>query len=372
LVNADLVRIAASSPASAFEWVHESFDAAWRIADGDFEALPTPQLTGSYYPTKAFFYVPGGRSPESAAQRLDVQLVAALNPVTMSTGRRIELLDVAAELIAAEAVRYFNDQLNEHNLPAVPANQQARMWAAIERLVEHRSLGEIYNLVWQSARAAAVSAQKNPRARPENMSTHAVNRLESHSQRVVSEPDWEIKPFNEISGIGHGLAAMTRTLFYTVLNSDPLRTTPLQIVVALPAPVDETSDQEFPAPTVRDNERTQTLAWLHAHPDAWNPAEVLHVLDAVEASQDDGPTWVFHATVIARGAGYLRDLFTQIASTVGTRNATLSVLAATAMLADSIVGGDGESLTVGEVLFRRLSVVLLSQPDTSFEDDPQM
>ncbi|MGW0323957.1 hypothetical protein [Nocardia sp. NPDC003183] len=372
LVNADLVRIAPSSPASAFVWVHESFDAAWRIADGGPETVPTPQLTGSYYPTRVSYYVPGGSSPETAAQRLDAQLMNALAPAGMTTDRRIELRDVAAELIAAEAVRYLSDQLNEHNLPAVPENQRARLRAAIERLVEHRPLGEIYNLVWQSARVAAVSAQKHPRARPANMSTHAVSRLESHAQRAVSEPGWEIKPFSEISGIGHGLAAMTRTLFYTILDSDPLQTTPLQIAVALRAPVDETSVDEPPAPTVHDDERAQTLAWLHAHPATWNPAEVLSVLDAAAASQEDGPVWVFEATVTARGAGHLRDLFTQIAPTVGLRNATLSVLAATAMLTDPIVVGDGESLTAGEVLFRRLSFWLLSQPDDGVEDDPRM
>ncbi|MFF5036935.1 hypothetical protein [Nocardia salmonicida] len=372
LVDTDLVRIAASSPAAAFVWVHESFDAARRIANGDLDTLPTPQLTGSYYPTKVFFYVPGGSSPEAAAQRLDAQLVAALNPATMTTDRRIELLDVVAELLAAEAARYLNDQLKEHNLPAVPVNQQARMWAAIERLVEHRSLGEIYSLVWKSARIAAVAAQKNPQARRENMSTHAVNRLESLAKRAVSEPGWEINPFDEVSGVGHGLAAMTRTLFFTILDSDPLRTTCLQVVVNLPAPVDETSVDEPLAPSVHDDERAQTLAWLHAHPDTWNPDEVLTALDAIVASPEDGPVWVFEATVVARGAGDLRDLFTQIAPTVGMRNAALSVLAATAMLADPLVVGGGESLAVGEVLFRRLSFLLLSRPDDAVEDDPHI
>ncbi|WP_405689415.1 hypothetical protein [Streptomyces sp. NBC_00057] len=137
----------------------------------------------------------------------------------MKAALQEDLLALAQELIAGEALRYFTNRLDELNLPDVPANHTVRLVDAVGKVSAHRPLGEIYNLAWRATRAAAEATQKNPRASRANMTTFAVNQLESLAKRAVDEPDWSIKPFSENQR--YGAAAMTRVLFFNVLDANP-------------------------------------------------------------------------------------------------------------------------------------------------------
>lgn len=182
-----------------------------REAEGDLDAVEAPQPTGSLYLLRARYYAPCGTSAGKAVEQLDAHLTAALDPVVMNAGRQDGLLAVAHELIAEEGLRYFTNRLEDLHLPAVPENHYARLSEAAYKVAEHRSLGEIYNLVWRAARAAAEAAQKNPRAPRAYMSTHAVNRFETDAQRANRRPCLGTQAVHRDPG--QGPAAMTRALF---------------------------------------------------------------------------------------------------------------------------------------------------------------
>lgn len=362
LVRADLVRIDPSSPASAFVWEPEDCEAALREAGGDLEALPAPQLTGTFYPLRACYYVPHGPSAGKAAELVDAQLAAALHPSALTESGHRDLLDVARELVAGEALRYFTARLDELHLPAVPDNNAARLDDAVVKVAEHRPLGEIYCLVWQATRAAAEAAQKNPRAPRPHMSTHAVNQIESLAQRAVADPDWAVRSFSEVRG--QGLAAMTRTLFYTIFDTDPLTTSIPDLDQALPVPAPEKPGvpQQAPAPAAGDSDYDlpSLIAWCHAHPDRWDPDDVLDTLAHWrEDLPQHRPDWSFDALIVARGAGHLQRLHQRLAPAIGARHAVLAVLAATDMLVHPVTDPQCVAATNGDWLFRQLGALLL-------------
>ncbi|MGY1929524.1 hypothetical protein [Nocardia gipuzkoensis] len=369
LVRANLLCIDPTSPYNAFVWEPASFEDALREAENDLDAIVAPQYTGRFYPVRARYHLPLVANSRKTSEELDLYLTTALNPAEMTALRQNDLLDTAHELIADEAIRYFIERLDELNLPTVPDNHAARLRDAVDKLAERRSLGEIYNLVWRSTRAAAEAAQKNPQAPRANMSTHAVNQLESHAQRTVSDPSWEIKPFNEISNLG--LAAMTRTVFYNILHSEPIKTSLPHIQATLPPPVNEVAadaHQNF----VEDHDLSSAIAWLYANPDSWNPEKVLPALEALQSVEPPSPVWQFEGTLLAREAARLKRLHERLAPTVGAKNATLATLAATTMLIHPVTNHFDEALTVGEVLFAELCRVLFNPLNDSAGHDPQV
>ncbi|MEU9485891.1 hypothetical protein AB0D83_19885 [Streptomyces decoyicus] len=172
-------------------------------------------------------------------------------------------------------------RLEELKLPEVTDNHQARLRDAAYKAARHRPLGEIYNLVWRATRAAAEAAQKNPRAPRLHMSTHAVNQFETHAQRAATDPDWELKPFGEINKLGP--SAMTRVLFYTVLDLHPLETSLPEIRQTLPpaaaAPQPSAEAEDRPV-----DELTALIEWTDECRDSWKPADVPLVLDLLAQS----------------------------------------------------------------------------------------
>ncbi len=361
LVRTHLVKIHSSSPVNAFEWTPATFEDATREADGDLDAVATPQMTSNFYPMRARYFPPYGTSAATAVEQLDARLAQALTPAALTAGRQDDLLALARELIADEAVRYFRDRVDELLLPAVPDNHTARLEEAAFKVAEHRTLGEIYNLVWRSTRAAAEAAQKNPRAPRANMTTHAVNQFESHAQRAATEPGWEIKAFNEIQG--HGPAAMTRSLFYAVLDSNPFHTALPEIRATLPTPATE----GWPTASGDDDELTVLFNWLNAHPDSWNPVDVPAALAVFQNLREDDAQLQFEGRIVARGAKHLNRLYERLTPAIGARRAALAVLAATAMLVHPLTTPDAS--TNGEWLLTRLSYLLLGLPQNDTDDE---
>ncbi|WP_406396505.1 hypothetical protein [Streptomyces sp. NBC_00887] len=367
-VRSGLLRIHPTSPVRAFEWTPPTFEDALREAEGQIEALPDPEFTGDFYPLRASYYAPYGPSAGKAVEQLDARLTGALDLARMTAGQHDDVLALAQELIAGESLRYFADRLETIKLPEVPDNHRARLAEAARKVAAHRPIGEIYNLVWRATRAAAEAAQANPHAQRANMSTYAVNRFESDAQRAAADPGWELKLFSAIPG--HGPAAMTRTLFYNVLDSNPIELSVPQIRASLPEPADpaETSDVSDDSDFADDLD--QSLAWLHSRPHAWDPRCVPAVLGALaEEDPSSSPVWNFDGKVIARAAAKLHSLYGRLAPVIGEREAALSVLAATELLLHPVTA-DGEAQVSGEAIRDVLDAALYAPaPEAPQQDD---
>ncbi|MFD6751619.1 hypothetical protein, partial [Streptomyces anthocyanicus] len=259
-------------------------------------------------------------------------------------------------------------------LPALTDSHRQRLEEAAKKAAEHRPLSEIYNLVWRSTRAAAEAAQKNPRAPRSNMSTHAVNQFETHAHHAASDSTWEIKPFNELPACP--LAAMTRTLLYTVLDQAPLEATLLKIKQALPEPANEPEPIGDPPPTSLDeawlesdlDELTQTLVWLAANTEAWDTEAVLRGLQALNLSHPDAG-WNVDIRVIQRAAARLQKLYEHLLPFLGQPRTALAVLAASSdLLTHPTTDPEDGSRTapVGEVIYHALCAQIFKED----VDDP--
>ncbi|MFJ6616213.1 hypothetical protein ACIQOW_01350 [Kitasatospora sp. NPDC091335] len=363
LVRADMVKIHPSTPADALVWAPETFEGAAEEAGGDLGAIAEPKLTGSFYPTLTRYFAPYGTSAGRAVELLDSRLLSALDPANMTAVRQEDLLALVREVIAEEALRYFSNRLAEINLPGVPDNHVARLEEAANKVAEHRSLGQVYSLVWRATRAAAEAAQRNPHAPRAHMTTHAVNQFESHAQRAASALDWEIKPFGEIQG--HGPAAVTRTLFFAVLDTDPIDTSLPQVRAALPSAAPEGIGGRHFVPVEGDDELTVLVNWLNAYPDSWDPKDVPDVLAVLEGwSHDDSPLQ-FEGRLVARAAGHLHRMYDRLAPSIGVRQAALAVLAATALLTHPLTVREGS--TTGQWILDQLGGILLGLLEESLD-----
>ncbi|MFJ5927623.1 hypothetical protein ACIQF6_34010 [Kitasatospora sp. NPDC092948] len=327
LVRSGLLAIHPSSPLNAFVWEPASYEDALAKASGDLRAVVPPALSGSFYPFRACYFAPYGPSLSKSAEFLDVLLMKSLDIHALTAGQQDDLLKVAQELVAAEALRYFRWRLEHLLLPVVPDNHAARLHEASLKVAGLRPLGEIYNLVWRATRAAAEAAQANPRAPRVNMTTHAVNHFETQSQRAVAESDWLIKPFNEISG--RGPAAMTRTLFFGLFNSNPIDTSLPQLKNQLPAPALEprapTTSPQSPSP---NSPIMFPLTWLSAYPGRWNPDDMPAALSRLKDRWADTGKPRAGLGAVAHASFQLTVLFSGLAPVIGRREAALAVVAA--------------------------------------------
>jgi hypothetical protein len=272
------------SPLAAFVWT-PTFDEAASEAGSDFSSLPQPTWS-SYYPSRICRYVPGGPSVGTAAKILDDHLLERLNPARLTSDRRTELLDLVQDLIAWETRRLFDFELKRHHLPSIPENHEARFDEVARRLAASRSLAECYHIAWTMARAAAATAHAKQFAPKANMTTHAVNLFENKANQAISDPGLYFKPYREANDVP--LSALTRTVFISLLNSQPMLTTVAEansIISTMTAEADLADDDDGPY-----TEYARTISRL-------GPEFDLHAIYAVlgrESSNDD--------PVIASGA----------------------------------------------------------------------
>ncbi|WP_329568320.1 hypothetical protein [Kitasatospora sp. NBC_01266] len=361
LLRAGLVKIHPTTPATAFGWLPDTFEDAVRKAGGDLDKLATPRLSRSRHPTLARYYAPYGAGPGAAVEQLDAALTAALDPAGMTADRQDELLALARELIADEALRYFSHRLQQFLLPAVAENHAARLAEAARKVTEYRSLGEIYNLVWRATQAAAEADRKSPHAPRAHLTAHAVNQFETHAQRAATEPGWEIRPFSEV--VGHGPAAMTRTLCYALLDRNPTDASLPRIRAVLPAGGRAATGQRaapgWNAPGA-GVEPSVVINWLNTHPDAWRPADLRAMLGVLKDLREDDPELEFEGRIVAGGAKHLYRMYERLEPAIGARSAALAVLAATALLVHPVTLPDAS--TNGEWLRKELYDFLLSVP----------
>ncbi|MFB6507489.1 hypothetical protein ACFYXP_38125 [Streptomyces sp. NPDC002466] len=368
-VQSGLLAIHPDSPPHAFVWEPQAYEQAVQQAGGDLDAVVAPELTDGFYPLEASLFAPRGPSAGTAVKALDDHLAKELQPAGMKADQQEDLLALAQELITGEAIRYFTNRLDELNLPDVPENHTARLADATKKAAAHRSLGEIYNLVWRATRAAAEAAQKNPRAPRAHMTTHAVNQLESFAKQAVDDPSWQIKPFSETR---HGAAAMTRVLFFNVLDANPFEATLPSLRASLPAPMpeyDTDAAQTDRALAPEGNEIPADLAWLKANPQSWDPSDVLRLLSAVQKKASDSPEPQVDDRVLARGAAQLKVLYSNLVPHLGEHHAAMAVFGAAPLLTHPLSFTD-EPHTSGEFLQEVLSYFLKKTEDKQATTSP--
>ena len=240
-LRARLLEPHSQSSLNAFRW-EKSFSEAYRDAGEDLDQLPDPQLSGRFYPMSVSWHVRYGPSAETAVKRLDEHLACRLDPANMTEQRQQDMLDVAAETLRAEAQRYFAHQLDYRKLPAVAENHQPRLDEAIAQLLDARPLGTAYYLAWLATKTAAAQAHSQPRIPKSNMTTHAVNRFQQDVQRACDDDEFAQTVFDV--PIGCPLSAFTRTLFFNVLEVDPVKALPGSIAQHLPPPVSPATPAE--------------------------------------------------------------------------------------------------------------------------------
>jgi hypothetical protein len=283
VLNADLIRFHPSSQVDGFVWEPVTFDDALAVA-GEGGEMPAPTLTGSYFPLKATYFTQFGHSLETAAAAVRGHLAARLDPATMSLSRQQALVEMAVELLAEEAIRYFEYLLDQHKLPGVQENHRDKLVEAAYAAARVRPLSELYNLAWRAARDAAAAAQRHPQAARANMTAHGVNRFESNAQRAL-DPAFDIKPYSSVAGLE--LAAMTRTLFLRILHLDVFATGVPDIEANLPNPIAGAPQREGPMGASPESEFGQLSCTECGFPvqqqDAWLWVEVREALDYVEA-----------------------------------------------------------------------------------------
>ncbi|KUJ66028.1 hypothetical protein ACZ90_40895 [Streptomyces albus subsp. albus] len=375
LVRGHLLRIHPTTSVTAMEWEPASFHDALAAANADPACVHiNPQLTSNFFPLDSCFYAPFATSVGTGAQHLDAVLIERLAPESLTAGQHDDLLSLAQELTAEEALRYFTSRLVDLNLPAVTDNHVERLREAAYKVARHRPLGEIYNLVWRSTRSAAESAQKNPRAPRLHMSTHAVNQFETHALRAVTESTWPIKGFSEV--IGCGLSAMTRTLFYTMLDLQPLETSFRDIEQGLPQPapgphpsIAEAGIQpEADAPD-SDDELASLIRWLHIYPGSWDPETVFQCLEDLEQTAA-GMEYDVEQRVARRAVAHLKRLHERLAVVLDPRQAALTVIATTDLLQHPVTGNNPETMRpVGTVVRQHLmEAILQTMPKASTEE----
>ncbi|MCO1575127.1 hypothetical protein M8C13_05060 [Crossiella sp. SN42] len=233
--TAGLVLPHSNTPLTAFIWDPPTFEEAWTAAGGDLEKLEPPKRTDEYYPFDTLLRIPFGSSPDTGRALLDTHLCERLAPENMTAQRQEDLLGMVYEILVAEAIRWFMRELERHNLPEVAENHAPRLTEAVERLVAEYSLGFAYFTGWKAAKTAAAAAQANPRVPLRNMTTHGVSMFERDVQHALDNRPATLREFDESPYLP--LAAMTKTLFYTVLRMDPMRTSLAAVRAAMPMPV---------------------------------------------------------------------------------------------------------------------------------------
>jgi hypothetical protein len=191
-----------SSPLDAFEW------------DGE-------TLKNQFYINKVAFYLAGVGHPSSRISRLDAELESVLPYDSWPSSWSGQLVGFWKEIAMAECESYLVFCLERHGLEFKPGTQTR---AAIEKGLQWFTIGQMFNLIWRSARDAAayLARERVPRQQAANS---AVTRLRTQIERAYAE-GWAVQGYGRdsrlpVSAISHLLLTSSLTL------GDPLGFSPL-------------------------------------------------------------------------------------------------------------------------------------------------
>ncbi|WP_017582238.1 hypothetical protein [Nocardiopsis valliformis] len=378
-----------STAVSSQLWRITAFGDAVAEAGGDLDDLPTPELTGRYYPLKTRFYVPYGEDVRAAAESAGTRLLRRLTQVFKDHRRFDALEGLLAEVIAKEAVRYFDHKLKEHNLPGVPEEKRPRLREAADKLARVRCLGQLYFACWAATRNAAAAAQRTPRVPAVNMTEYGLKSFEDLVQEMVRDDTKYTKVFREENRFP--LSAMTRTLFHTVLDMHPMetgldrikekrparpaRTTPVRNEITEPdpaSPVRET-EPELVHPELEEKEFPSVelqARRLAAAPESWSSQDFSTAFQTVR--EDISLVWdtdhPSHSTLQA-ATGALEMHLLQLGTYLKERESVLAMVLAAGLYRE-LIGARPNALPSGRVVVGLLVEALVRRgPEESPKEE---
>lgn len=240
-----------SSSPDAFEWSADSGDT----------------LTGSFYPDRAFMYVPGVGRFEDRLRLTAEALRGHLAVEKLNDEERSELQALAGRVVAAEAIRYFRFFLIQHDLADPLDLHRERLWTAARKGAMHHALGHLYRMAWSSTRDGASAYKRHCGMTRDRATTHAVSKFEQWIQRALDQPEVLNEPFREQHDLP--LAEVSKIVFRTILALEPMNASPAEVADRLSL-ANRREDQdscllELPS-------RDVILEWLETD-STWSPAD---------------------------------------------------------------------------------------------------
>jgi len=305
--SSGLVRVHPTSPTSAFVW-----------KDGDVEP------TGRYYLQVVKMYAAG--SDDNLTVRLDELLAAImvrLDPETLLAVERTELVSIAERLLIGELARWVDHEYAKIGLGETGPEHRQTLLSVARRGVNTFTLGQLYKMVWTSARDGN-SAYTTHKGMPKSKAiTAGLNKIDYHMRAAIEDPNRLLKPFTEQAALP--LTPLTKSLFLDVLGVNPMTSAINEVRDSL--------DALSPALIVQCSEsipeRHELIEWMRtsqwasdefyeelARLEDWDPA-----LCAVGCSHDG-------VGGVAAAAGAMYDT---VVSRVGEQAAAHVVAAATAL-----------------------------------------
>ena len=332
IISAGVLRQHPSTPTDAFVWADDESGGA------------TASLGGSYYPTRLRLYAPFDGNLVTAARDLLENVRECLDLQMLSDNEQQELLLLAERLIAEEGFRYFDHQLDKYRLPEVADPHRERLKDMLERGARHFCLGHLYSMAWSAASAATNQAQRVPQMSKQNVTTYGVNSLEKKIQFFIDNPHELLAPYDLLDDLP--LSAMTRTLFYTVLEADPRTASVPTLREELPQTYEAflrtRCSTEVP-------DAVESIEWLKRNPTSWTPASFRAALVEIEEATFDPCTTVCAHTQLRAETARVAHMYDRLASRIASEDAALAVIESLPLLNRARPEYNGED-RVGDLL----------------------
>ncbi|OZD55583.1 hypothetical protein CH252_06930 [Rhodococcus sp. 06-1477-1B] len=314
--RANLLLIHPSSPSNAFVWSEE-----------DPAALAT-----SIYTERTNFMAPGGGPLSRRLEQFSSYVRRYLALDSLWSTQCKELRDLARTLVAEEAIRYFRHQLTAHGFPDPAEHHLETLRSHAQRGARHFSLGQLYRMVWTSARNAASAYERNRGMNKEKAAAHGVNSFVGWVQRGLDSPEDLGDHFREDYELP--ITAATDVVFRVVLGLSPMRALPEDIDATLEGSPDEELRRECDN---RIPERRELIEWLRTD-EQWSPDEFRAALERIGGAVFElcGPGCAHErAPMVTHQASRV---FDRIVSRVGGRDAAIATAEATS------IGNEGDFL----------------------------
>ena len=196
-----LILIHPSSPVDAFAW--------------ESDASPD-----QFYITKVAYYLSGIGQTSERITRFDADLESVLAYDSWPASWATQFASFWREIAMAECESYLVFCLAQHGLDFAPG---AGTEAAIEKGLGWFTIGQLFNLIWRSARDASAYRAREHVSR-QQAANSSVTRLRSQIERAYAE-GWSLQPYRRdnrlpVSAISHLLLTSSLTL------TDPLNFSP--------------------------------------------------------------------------------------------------------------------------------------------------
>lgn len=328
--SAGILRIHPSTLASAFGWTDED----------------PPTLGDTWSPQQARFYVSGnGTLTQRLADTADA-LRVSLRLSELTSVERNELRRLCSALIEGEAIRYFRQYLDEHNLPDPADHHMESLRAHVHRGADTFCLGHLYRMMWSSVRDGSSAHERSRGMSRESATTHAVNRFARWVERATDTPSILNEPFDARHDLP--LSCLTDLAFRVILGVNPMTVLPEQVDNLLTGPSEQEALDECDLAIL---ERSELLEMLRVTRGRWDQDDFRRALaELTEWSSDPCAPGCAHS-LLASVASDAAHLYDRIEARTGEHVA--QIVAEATMLSNT-----RRACRPGDLLLQQISVHL--------------